>query len=134
MKRRDFEDLVEEAVLALPDDIRGRLRNLAFVIEERAGEGERKAAEGSWGSRDLLGLYVGVPLTERHLEMSGVLPDKIVLYKAAIEEEAGHPENVRIVVRETVWHEIAHYFGFDEAGAERLERKWRRRGIKAYRR
>jgi predicted Zn-dependent protease with MMP-like domain len=126
MTRKEFEKFVEEAVAALPESIRSKIGNLAFVIERRA-KGDELDADGAWGRNDLLGLYVGVPLVDRHLEMSGVLPDKIILYKDAIEDEAVATENVGRVVRETVWHEIAHYFGFDEAGARRLERKWRRR-------
>ena len=69
---------------------------------------------------DLFGLYLGVPLPERH-DYSGVLPDKIAIYRLPLEEEFGdYPERLENEIRVTVLHEIAHHFGIDEQRLEEL--------------
>ena len=114
MTRDNFEQTVDWAIAAVPERFRAEMGNLAFVVEETAPEDE-----------ELLGLYEGIPLTERTLDDSGLLPDLITIYMdetVAEAEETGEPLDK--VIRETVWHEIAHYFGFDEEDAERLCGRW----------
>lgn len=124
MRRAEFEKLVEEAIAAVPERFRQEMANLAFVIEDLPPAG--KDADGEEG--DLLGLYEGIPLTERTFDESGILPDKITVYMSVVEDEAEETsEPLDKVVRETVWHEIAHYFGFDEDAAERLCDRWEER-------
>ncbi len=120
--RRDFEKLVEEAVLAIPAKVRKMVGNVDIVIERRPPPGLDEGTEGESG--ELLGLFEGYSITEQWGDMSGTLPGKITLFQETIEEEAGCVEEISAVVRETVWHEIAHWFGFDEDDAERLETKW----------
>lgn len=118
MRRTDLEKMVEEAIAAVPERFRREMTNLAFVIEETSPAPEKEKG-------DLLGLYEGVPLTERPFDETGLLPDKITVYASVVEEEAEETgEPLDKVVRETVWHEIAHYFGFDEDAAERLCGRW----------
>ena len=63
---------------------------------------------------DLYGLYLGIPLPERH-DYAGVLPDKIAIYRLPLEAEFGHDrELLEDEIRVTVLHEIAHHFGIDE--------------------
>lgn len=72
----------------------------------------------------LLGLYEGIPLTRRGLGYAGVLPDRITLYRAAIERQArGDSAEVQRVVRDTVVHEVAHYFGISDERLEELGRE-----------
>lgn len=101
----EFEKIVAEEIDRVPHEWKNRLRNVAFLIEEESPEGEP----------ELLGLYQGVPLTERGDGEGLVMPDTITLYRLPIlraaEEDGIDP---RIVVRETLWHEIGHYFGLDE--------------------
>ena len=67
------------------------------------------------GEPDLLGLYEGIPLTERGNEYTWALPDRITLFRSTIELEArGDPARVRRVVAETVIHEVAHFFGISD--------------------
>ena len=108
----DFEILVAEGFDNLPDKYKKLVKNVAIVIEE-----------GSPGGK-LLGLYVGVPQTARThaYGFGGTLPDKITIYKQPIEFLArGEPARISEIVRDTVWHEIAHHFGFDEPEVRRRE-------------
>ncbi len=104
MSRRRFEELVEEALGDLPDWVQERLDNVAVVVEEEPPEEDP----------DLLGLYEGVPLTDRGQDYFGVLPDRIRLFRSTIEEEAEDEEDVKQVVQETVVHEVAHFFGISD--------------------
>ena len=121
MSKREYDELIDQAIAALPEQFRRAIRNVAFVVVDRVG---RSGGRRSRRRCELLGLYEGIPLNERGAEADGSLPDKITLFRVAIEKEAGEEKEIPRVVRETVWHEIAHYFGFDEDGARRLERKW----------
>lgn len=114
MKQTGFEKLVIKAVEALPAFIQKKMENVAIVIEDK------EAPAGN-----LLGLYHGIPKIERGAGYTMVLPDKITIYKKTIEGLAGSEEKIPQLVREVVWHEIAHHFGFDEAKVRKLEKKWR---------
>lgn len=73
----------------------------------------------------LFGLYEGVPHPSRQGYGVGMtLPDRIVIYRRPIEEEArGDPARVRVIVRDTIWHEVAHHFGLDDSAIDARERK-----------
>lgn len=116
LSSREFENLVDEALGELPEELAARVSNLHIVIEdlprpEDVEDGDVTA---------LLGLYEGVPLTERAADYYGFLPDRITLYKSNIEDEAGSPEEAREVIRRTVLHEMAHHFGIDDDRLEEL--------------
>jgi predicted Zn-dependent protease with MMP-like domain len=104
-----FEEHVQRALESLPDDLRRAMSNVAIVVEDENPE-----------EPDLLGLYTGVPLTDRGAESyAGALPDKIEIYRVPLEEEFGDdPELLEEEIRVTVLHEIAHHFGI---GEERLD-------------
>ena len=76
----------------------------------------------------LLGLYEGKPLTERSFFDGFTMPDKITIYQGPHERMARSEDELRQIVADTVWHEIAHYFGMDERRVRRAERKRERRG------
>ena len=97
-----FEDQVRTALDELPPHIAAALKNVAVVVENQNPE-----------DPDLFGLYHGVPLPERG-DMSGMLPDKISIYRIPLEESFSDPEELREEIRITVLHELAHYFGLDE--------------------
>jgi predicted Zn-dependent protease with MMP-like domain len=104
--RADFEQLVVEALDALPADIAAAMSNVEVVIEDEPPP--------SWsGSGTLLGLYHGIPLTDRH-HYTNAMPDKITIFRGPITRLARTPERVREQVRRTVIHEIAHHFGIDD--------------------
>ena len=124
VKRRSFEERIEEVVSGLPEEYAGRLDNLVFIVEERP-DAEKLAALGFDAPEELLGYYDGIPLTERTHDQVSYGPDRIYLFRRAIEEESkvsGLP--LQRVIRETMWHEIAHYFGFSEEEMDRNEAQW----------
>jgi predicted Zn-dependent protease with MMP-like domain len=99
-----FEEHVERAVDSLPPELRQAMSNVEIVVEEENAE-----------DPDLYGLYLGIPLTERDTGYTGVLPDKIAIYRLPLVEEFGDdPEVLEDEIRITVLHEIAHHFGVDE--------------------
>jgi predicted Zn-dependent protease with MMP-like domain len=118
--RRQFEQLVERALRGLPRRFRERLENIAVVVEDWPDE-ETLAELGIEPPDTLYGLYRGVDLTRRDSSYSHVLPDTITIYQGPIEEDCADEAEMAEVVRETVMHELGHYFGLDDAALERLE-------------
>ncbi|HEY9585058.1 MAG TPA: metallopeptidase family protein [Candidatus Paceibacterota bacterium] len=110
-----FEQLVSEGIEAIPPRFLAKLKNVAVVVADRPTF-EQLKQNNVPKDETLLGLYEGVPLVERGEAYGGlVLPDKITIFKLPIlVEAAGNEDVVRCVVKETVWHEIAHYFGYDD--------------------
>jgi predicted Zn-dependent protease with MMP-like domain len=116
MTPEEFEKLVAEALEKVPEKFAKRLKNVAILVED-APSNEVRKEEGLEGDETLLGLYRGIPQTERgeYYGVGGTLPDTITLYRSPILATAtAEGKEVAEVVRDTVWHEIAHYFGFDE--------------------
>jgi predicted Zn-dependent protease with MMP-like domain len=126
MNRDEFEALVEEGYEKLPEWVRKKIDNVAILVEDEPSDEDRRQ-QGLGPEETLLGLYKGLPLTERG-ELYGIgmtLPDTITIYKEptldmadeecppeASDEE--YRECVRKIVADTVWHEFAHHFGMDE--------------------
>jgi predicted Zn-dependent protease with MMP-like domain len=104
MSRDRFEELVAEALDELPSWVLERLDNVEVLVED----------DPPPDRRDLLGLYEGIPLTERSAGYFGVLPDRITLFRATIEAAAGDEQGLGEVIRDTVIHEVAHFFGISD--------------------
>jgi predicted Zn-dependent protease with MMP-like domain len=105
--RRQFERLVLEAIGELPSSFRDRLENVAIVVEEWP---DRDGPDG-----DLLGLYQGTPLADRGLGYHLVPPDRIVIYRRPILALCATRAEVIREIRDTVRHEVGHYFGLPES-------------------
>ena len=99
---------MRNALDELPAEFRDRLRNLEIVIEDEPPP-ERQPDGGT-----LLGLYEGVPLTERGAQ-EPYLPDRICIFRGPIERMSASPRRQATIVRETVVHEVAHHFGISDA-------------------
>ena len=99
-----FEDLVAEALDEIPTELARLVENVVFVVEDDSAE-----EPGS-----LLGLYEGIPLTERGSWYAGALPDRITVYRLPILAICDTIEDVVDEVHVTVVHEIAHHFGIDD--------------------
>lgn len=111
--RDQFEVLVAEALDSLPDEIVAWLDNVVVVVGERPTP--EQLAQVGLGPGDLLfGLYVGLPKTRRGFTYGEIVPDKIMIYRQAIEQVCRTPARIRECVRKTVLHEIGHHFGMDE--------------------
>ena len=123
---KEFEKLVQEAFLRIPEKFRARMKNVAVVTEEEPDR-ETLLAQGLTEPEDtLLGLYSGIPHTERDAGygLAGTMPDKITIYRLPNELEAEESgKQLAQVVYETLWHEIAHHFGMDEEEVENAEKK-----------
>lgn len=116
MSREEFEKLAHEGFLLIPEKFRAKIKNVALLTEDEPSE-EQRRQEGLGEEETLLGLYQGIPNTERGdtYGMGPTLPDTITLFQLPIEEAAHEDgEDIRTVIAETIWHEYAHYFGMDE--------------------
>jgi len=120
MTRRQFEALVDRALRKLPREFREKLANVAVVVEDWADD-ETLAEMGIEPPDTLYGLYRGVDITHRDSTYANVLPDTITIYQGPIEEDCADEEEMAQVVRETVMHEIGHYFGLDDETMHRIE-------------
>jgi predicted Zn-dependent protease with MMP-like domain len=110
--REEFEALVVQAMDNLPDWVKERLDNVGVLVEDDPP----MAAPG------LLGLYEGIPLTHRGMSYAGVLPDRITLFRGNIERAARNEEDLKRLVRHTVVHEFAHFFGISDDRLRELGR------------
>ena len=107
-----FEEYAQDAVDSLPPDLRGNMSNVEIVVEDEPPPGQR-----------LLGLYQGIPLTERSSQYGGALPDKITLYRGTLIRLYGHDSDLlRTQVRRVVHHEIAHHFGISDERLIEIDR------------
>lgn len=110
----EFAQLVTEAIDSLPDFFKGKMENVAVLVQLWPSEEELKRA-GVAPTHTLLGLYNGVPLTQRTQGYHTVPPDTITLYQGTIEMRAGHDlEALRYWVRHVFLHELAHHFGISD--------------------
>ena len=112
MNEKEFRRLVGEAIDSLPSEFLTRLNNVAVVIEDTPTVQQLRRLRLS-SQTFLFGLYEGVPQTKRG-NYSGVLPDKITIFKKSIEKVARNGEEIKAQVRATVIHEIGHHFGLSD--------------------
>jgi len=105
MDAETFERLVIDELDRLPDDMVDGLDNVVFVVEDRPED----------GSLDLLGLYDGLALTERTQYGMGELPDRIVVFREPHIAVCDDDDELRDEVHTTLVHEIAHFYGLDDA-------------------
>ena len=124
MRERNFEKLVDQTIKELPKEIFERMENVAIVIEKNPSPAQLGKTGIKSGSL-LLGLYQGVPKTKWGRGFGNVLPDKITIFQEPIERLARSEDKVLGILKNTIFHEIAHHFGFDEKGIRELEKKRR---------
>jgi predicted Zn-dependent protease with MMP-like domain len=108
-----FEQLVADAVGALPEEFLSQLSNVEFAIEP-AARPEDYARSRSPEHGVLLGIYRGVPLPQRGRGYNMTLPDRIIIFQQPIERLARDEDDLRARVRHVVRHEVAHYFGISD--------------------
>ncbi|HEY4508440.1 MAG TPA: metallopeptidase family protein [Candidatus Paceibacterota bacterium] len=142
VSRKQFESFVTEGIAAIPEKFRSLIKNVAFLVGDRPTLKQRRQNNLRTGET-LLGLYEGIPRTARGEEYGGLaLPDRITIFRQPIEQAARDEimgqsnnkrsfviaesgellrERVRQIVMDTVWHEVAHHFGLDEAAVKRRE-------------
>jgi predicted Zn-dependent protease with MMP-like domain len=125
MKPDEFDRLVAEAYARIPGRFRRRLKNIALMVDPEPSTAQlARARVGPGGT--LLGLYEGRPLTTRSVFEPFSMPDRITIFQGPHERRARTHEELVQMVADTVWHEVAHYFGMDEARVRAAERKRRK--------
>ncbi|HCM36969.1 MAG: hypothetical protein A3J30_03430 [Candidatus Wildermuthbacteria bacterium RIFCSPLOWO2_02_FULL_47_9c] len=122
--REQFKEMVADALEHFPEHVKKRVKNVALCVEDLPTP-EQLEEIGCRREDVLLGLFEGVPETEWGKGFGNVLPDKITIFQKNIERFAQTPEEIAKEVRATVWHEIAHHFGWSD---EELEEKEHLRG------
>ena len=120
MERERFELLVAQAVEALPDEFQDKLENIDVVVEDLPS---RRQLRDTSPGYTLLGLYEGIPLTERTSQYGLVPPDKITIFQKTIEAECRSSDEAAIQqeIQDVVRHEIAHHFGISDARLAEIE-------------
>lgn len=110
----EFEEMVIEAIETLPEFFRLKMENVAVLVKDWPSQDELTRA-GVAPGHTLLGLYSGIPLTQRNQGYSMVPPDTITLYQGTIEMRAGNDmEMLRYWARHVFLHELAHHFGISD--------------------
>ena len=114
MRKQAFEALVREAVGSIPDEFLGIMKNVDIQLRRWPTKDQVRDADLD-EDETLLGLYVGIPVTERDSGYNMVQPDIITLFQGPIEESCTTDAEVQAQVRDTVIHEVAHYFGISDS-------------------
>jgi predicted Zn-dependent protease with MMP-like domain len=123
VRREQFERRVAEALASIPRRFRDAMHNLAIVVEDEPSDellDEMEIAPPD----TLLGLYQGVPLTERRWDHGNTLPDRVLIFQGPHEREAEDDEDLIVAIGETLIHEIGHYFGLSEEEIQEIEDKY----------
>lgn len=113
MSPAEFDRLVERAMKVIPPRFRRRLKNVVFIVEPEPP------------APNLLGLYQGRPLPHRSVSDAFTLPDRITIFQGPHERMARNRRHLQRLLEDTVWHEVAHYFGMNERQVRRAERRRR---------
>ncbi len=122
MISEDFEKLVQQALVSLPQKIKDKMDNIVLCLEENPSKEQLKGAKIS-RPNNLLGLYEGIPKNVWGRGLGNNLPDKITIFEKPIREITTDSKELETLIKEVVWHEIAHHFGFEEKEVALLERK-----------
>jgi predicted Zn-dependent protease with MMP-like domain len=111
-----FEELVADALDAIPEDLGAQMENVAVFVEDWPTPAQLGGRRGT-----LFGLYEGIDLTRRSpISYSGALPDRITIFRGPIARAARDEDELRGMVTTTVVHEVAHHFGISDARLEEL--------------
>jgi predicted Zn-dependent protease with MMP-like domain len=123
MDKEKFENLVALAVETLPQEFQEKLTNIDIVVEDAPSHEQLRRSNVGKGYT-LLGLYQGVPLTQRHSSYGMVPPDKITIFQKTIEAKCrgGDENEIKTEIGKVVRHEIAHHFGTGEARLREIEK------------
>lgn len=110
ISREQFEDAVSDALDQIPEELTAVMSNVVVLVEDEPPDDEPH----------LLGLYEGVPLTERDSGWAGVLPDTITIFRRPLQAACETSEGLIEQIRVTVIHEVAHHFGIDDQRLDEL--------------
>jgi len=119
-----FAEIIGQAMDELPGEYIEGLNNVAVTYEDDPSPEQRTKLKLS-GRQSLFGLYEGIPLTKRGSGYSMVLPDKITIFKNPLLGVAHDLSALHAMVKHTLWHEVAHYYGLDHDRIHDIEQNWR---------
>ena len=114
MQRERFVRLVGQVLDSLPERFRDRVHNLAVIVEDRPPGSMTRRRTGDRRRALVLGIFQGVPATQKSVFDLAHGPNRIVLYQKNIEAVCSNDAEIRHEIRQTVLHELGHYFGLDE--------------------
>jgi predicted Zn-dependent protease with MMP-like domain len=119
----EYDKYITAGIDAVPPLYQKHLQNVAFIVEDDPTQ-EQRIRLNLYPNETLFGLYEGVPLPQRNGGLK-LLPDKITLFKNPMLYHAGNHEELKELVRHTIWHEVAHYYGLNHERIHELEAKFR---------
>jgi predicted Zn-dependent protease with MMP-like domain len=119
---KEFELIVTESIDRLPEPYKSNIYNIAFFVDDEPSP-EQLERLGIRPCHSLFGLYEGVPLPMRGGNNSNLLPDRITIFKNTHQQHVNNIKELKLQVANTVWHEVAHYFGLDHKKIRELENK-----------
>lgn len=117
----EFDKLITRAMDELPQEYITGLDNVAIVMADEPTEEQAVKMKLREEGKILLGLYEGIPLTQRGAGYTFVLPDKITLFKHSILMVTQNEAELFEQIKRTLWHEIAHYYGLGHGRIHELE-------------
>lgn len=126
ISQEEFDEIVAGAIDSIPQKYLSRLENIAFIVEDDPSLAQRQRL-GLRPFETLFGLYEGAPLPTR-FGQTKILPDKITLFKKPLLEASIDKNELRERIKNTIWHEVAHYFGLDHKRIDDLEIKAKNTG------
>lgn len=116
----EFQSLINQALEELPGEHVKNIKNVAILYQQEPDE-EQRQGSNLRPDQTLLGLYEGVPLSQRQ-GSSRLLPDRITLFKGPLQQQANNVTQLKEQIKHTLWHEIAHYYGLDHGRIHELEK------------
>lgn len=122
MPDEEFEKIVADGMDAIPKEFIDKIKNVAVTIADFPTRQQLDKVKARPGST-LFGLYEGIPQIKRGNSYSGVVPDKITIFKVPLLCVSSDLDDLKDRVKNTVWHEIAHHFGLDHDRIHELESK-----------
>jgi predicted Zn-dependent protease with MMP-like domain len=120
MTRKEFEKVVEQAVAGLPEEFRRRIENVEFRVAESPNRRQSREFGEDGKEPCLYGLYEGTPLGDRRADDSFTLPDRITIFKRAIERDFRTRAEIVACIQDTVLHEVGHFFGLNDDRLDEL--------------
>ena len=124
ISEQDFENIVKSSIKNIPSKYIEKLDNVNFYIADYPSQQQAKKLKIR-NCDSLLSLFEGVPLTERNGGYSITLPDTITIFKNSHEEYSDNLAELKSNVNNTVWHEVAHFFGLSHKDIYAREKKYK---------
>ncbi|MDB5170652.1 MAG: zn-dependent protease [Candidatus Saccharibacteria bacterium] len=119
INNEQFQQLIDEALGELPGEHAKNIKNVAILYEDEPTPEQRHKLELRH-DQTLLGLYEGVPLSQRQGTVT-LYPDRITLFRRPLQSRSDTLVALKEDIKHTLWHEIAHYYGLDHDRIHELE-------------